>query len=62
MGDIILCVCADCPNKKRCRYSIELADISTFPAIYVVADMSSICHWYKETQESDTNEMSKMRL
>ena len=54
MGDIMLCVCVDCPNKKHCRHSIEIADISTFPAIYVVSDMSSICHWYKETQESDT--------
>ena len=56
MGDIMLCVCTDCPNKKHCRHSIEIADISQFPAIYVVADMSSICHWYKETQEGDTNE------
>ena len=53
MGDIMLCVCADYLNKKRCRHSIEIADISQFPDIYVVADMSSICHWYKETQESE---------
>ncbi len=54
MGDIMLCVCADCQHKNNCRHSIERADISQFPVIYVVADMSSICHWYKETKESDT--------
>ena len=49
----MLCFSKKCPNKNRCRHSVELNEISMFPAVYTVADMSSICLWCIQTKEKE---------
>ena len=51
VDNIMLCISKKCPNKNRCRHSVELDQINLFPTVYTVADLSSICLWYTQTME-----------